>query len=324
MKTFFPVILAVLFCSIFGLAQIETPKSTDWKTFAPENEEFWIDIPVALDASLFKNDNSDDNFNRRYLNSFDGTYFYIFSDNPKTPGQFKYISEVLKTYDQTGKTENIGEFEAAKYSFSDNGDFYQTILTVKGKNRFYVFQTISPTKADSAVERFFGSIKLNGKLSAENFVEMKNEKDIIIKIPTLSSETEQSITKTENNPVKNDLNVKGRDENNFAKKSSTSKKRSKKTAELIILTKPPAIYTDFARFYEINGRVDLRVTFLANGTIGAITIVSKLPFGLTVQAVAAARGISFKPAMKDGAAYSVEKIIEYNFTLPENSRIHNS
>lgn len=312
MKTFFTVVLFTIYLSIFGFAQTDLPKSADWETFAPENEEFWIDIPIALNASLFKNDNSNNDFNRRYLNSFDGTYFYIFSDNPKTAGQFKYIAEVIKTYKQTGKTERIGEFETEKFSFPDNGDFYHTILTVKGKNRFYVFQTISLTKENLAVDRFFGSIKLSGKSSAENFVEMKNEKDITIKIPTAKLELKPNLTNNGNvlNPRE-----KAQDNSVASKKPSVSKTSGNTTIGVRILTKPRANYTDFARFYEITGKVTLRVTFSANGTIGAISPFLKLPFGLTEQAISAARGIRFEPATRDGVAFSVTKPVEYSFTI---------
>ena len=59
----------------------------------------------------------------------------------------------------------------------------------------------------------------------------------------------------------------------------------------------------------------LRVTFNANGTIGGISAVSGLPNGLTEQAIAAARGIRFEPAKKNGVPYTVTKQVAYTFTL---------
>ena len=59
----------------------------------------------------------------------------------------------------------------------------------------------------------------------------------------------------------------------------------------------------------------LRVTFSANGSIGGITPISKLPFGLTEEAIKAARGIRFEPAMKESVPYSVTKPVEYTFTI---------
>ena len=87
------------------------------------------------------------------------------------------------------------------------------------------------------------------------------------------------------------------------------------TAGVRILTRPRANYTDLARFYEISGKVLLRVTFSANATIGSIVIISKLPFGLTEHSMAAAKGIKFEPAMYGGVSYSVTKPVEYSFTI---------
>jgi len=82
-----------------------------------------------------------------------------------------------------------------------------------------------------------------------------------------------------------------------------------------IISKPRAIYTDEARVNQVQGKVVLRVTFSANGQIGAISIISGLPDGLTEQAINAARGIKFEPAMRGGVPYSVTKPVEYTFTI---------
>jgi TonB family protein len=87
------------------------------------------------------------------------------------------------------------------------------------------------------------------------------------------------------------------------------------TQAVKILSKPRANYTDAARQNVIQGKVVLRVTFLASGEIGPITVVAGLTSGLTEQAIAAARAIRFEPAKVNGVAVSVTKTIEYNFTI---------
>lgn len=87
------------------------------------------------------------------------------------------------------------------------------------------------------------------------------------------------------------------------------------TEAIRITSKPRANYTDAARQNQVQGTVTLRVTFLANGSIGSISTVSGLPNGLTEQAIAAARGIKFDPAKKGGVPYTVTKQVQYNFTL---------
>ena len=92
-------------------------------------------------------------------------------------------------------------------------------------------------------------------------------------------------------------------------------KPPKVTQAVKILSKPRANYTDTARIDMIQGKVVLKVTFLASGAVGQITVVSGLRGGLTEQAIAAARAIRFEPAKVNGQAVSVTKTIEYNFAI---------
>jgi periplasmic protein TonB len=87
------------------------------------------------------------------------------------------------------------------------------------------------------------------------------------------------------------------------------------TQGLKILSKPRPGYTDAARQANIQGTVILRVTFLASGQIGSIAPVKGLPSGLTEQAIAAARRISFEPAKRDGIGQTVSRQIEYTFSI---------
>lgn len=87
------------------------------------------------------------------------------------------------------------------------------------------------------------------------------------------------------------------------------------TQALKIISKPKAPYTDSARQANVQGSVTLRITFLANGSIGSITPVSGLGYGLTEQAIAAARRIQFEPAKVNGVAQTVTKTFQYAFTM---------
>lgn len=87
------------------------------------------------------------------------------------------------------------------------------------------------------------------------------------------------------------------------------------TSPIKILSKPRPGYTDAARTANIQGTVILRVTFMANGSIGSISPVKGLPNGLTEQAIAAARRISFEPAKVNGMGQTVTKQIEYSFSI---------
>lgn len=82
-----------------------------------------------------------------------------------------------------------------------------------------------------------------------------------------------------------------------------------------LLSKPEPQYTEEARRNQITGTVLLRAIFATSGEVTEIRALQALPFGLTEQAIAAARKIKFVPAMKDGRPVSVYLQLEYNFNL---------
>lgn len=87
------------------------------------------------------------------------------------------------------------------------------------------------------------------------------------------------------------------------------------TSPLKILAKPKALFTDSARTNQTQGTVRLRVVLLASGAVGSITPLSRLPDGLTEQAIAAARQIRFEPEKVNGIARAKTVTLDYNFTL---------
>lgn len=87
------------------------------------------------------------------------------------------------------------------------------------------------------------------------------------------------------------------------------------TVGIKILSKPQARYTDAGRQNNVQGTVTLKVTFTASGAIGGISTVSGLPYGLTEQAIAAARQIKFEPPKRNGVPYSITKTVSYSFTI---------
>jgi protein TonB len=81
-----------------------------------------------------------------------------------------------------------------------------------------------------------------------------------------------------------------------------------------LLTKPEPRYTADARKNEISGTVILKVVFAKTGQVQNIRVASGLPYGLTEQAINAAKQIKFTPAMIDGNPVSMWMQLEYNFS----------
>ena len=91
--------------------------------------------------------------------------------------------------------------------------------------------------------------------------------------------------------------------------------RAAVTENYRITGQPKATYTEEGRKNNVQGAVRLRITLLASGQVGSITPVTRLPNGLTEQAIAAARKISFTPKKVNGVAQSVIITRDYTFTI---------
>ena len=82
-----------------------------------------------------------------------------------------------------------------------------------------------------------------------------------------------------------------------------------------ILYKERAKYTEEARSNKVAGTVVLSVIFSKQGKLLVFGVVRGLPYGLTENAIEAARKIRFTPALKDGQPVSVKGSLEFTFTL---------
>lgn len=87
------------------------------------------------------------------------------------------------------------------------------------------------------------------------------------------------------------------------------------TESFRIIGKPRASYTESARRSNVQGSVLLKVTMLANGSVGSVTAVKELPNGLTEQAISAARKLVFLPKLVNGVPISVVATFDYNFSI---------
>ncbi len=295
MKKLILTIFLIAACSICAFAQI-APKTADWQYFAPEKEEFAIEFPASPENAKYERSD----FQRRYYAQLNGTYFFISSDPLKKPAQFDFVMRFVGRFNKTGETDNNGKTATQKFVFTDTDDYHHTVITAKTKNRVYVFQTISPNADDALADRFFANLKLTEK-------------------PLEKSAAEDSKTTLRGDRILpttiNAENGSGSNAGSSVERMAAVPLAQRVTAPLTLLSKPRANYTDLARFYQITGDSALKVTFLTNGEIGSITVVSKLPFELTTNAVEAARKIRFEPAVRNGQPIAVSKIVQYSFSI---------
>jgi hypothetical protein len=87
------------------------------------------------------------------------------------------------------------------------------------------------------------------------------------------------------------------------------------TVPLKLVSKRTAPYTNSARQNNVMGTVKLKVTFLRNGSIGAVTPVTILKYGLTENAIAAAKKIVFIPKRINGVNVNTTLMFDYGFSI---------
>jgi TonB family protein len=84
-----------------------------------------------------------------------------------------------------------------------------------------------------------------------------------------------------------------------------------------ILFKPRPTYTPEARRLGVQGEVLLDVVFEASGALQIKRVVKGLGHGLDDMALAAARQIQFRPALRDGQPYDYAALVHIRFELAD-------
>ncbi|MDQ1611508.1 MAG: periplasmic protein TonB [Pyrinomonadaceae bacterium] len=119
------------------------------------------------------------------------------------------------------------------------------------------------------------------------------------------------------------------DSKDAAKDGATDKARDEKRGDdapltgkevavrAVIKSKPNPGYPRGAREYGVRGAVKLRIVLGADGRVrDEMEVLEGLPYGVTEEAIKAARRIEFEPARKeDGRPVSQYVIVIYHFNL---------
>jgi TonB family protein len=234
---------------------------------------------------------------RFYEGYAENTYFFISSGEDFPAVHYKLLAELAAENEAQAVETKIGNLPARKFSFTDDEDFRQTILAVQGSKRFYIFHTLSETSDNIAAERFFSTLNFGDLMPMRKFPKTEALK------PKTKDNGDDLSSNSDAFPVRNDIGAGVRE------------KPLSGNSPFTFTYKPKPAYTELARFFGIKGTVTLRVAFLADGTVGDVTLMKKLPFGLTKSAIKTARGMRFDPEWKNGQPVSVIKTISFGFSL---------
>jgi len=320
-------IAIVLLCGFYLLiparAQVTSgvmSSAAKWTRVQSAAGDFSIAIPegffVALDAQGFIASNSVGSraveyTNVRSLSSFrDGLAMYAESykiNEKDSKRALEYLIRLGPGADVT--TSQLGSVENKQVVYS-KPTYYVINYFVIG-SAVYVIGAAAREANNPLFAEFLGSILINGK-------------PIFNTHSTNPLETSSTVllTDLQETPLEvfGNLNRIKEEKRKKAALSSSAvtappPAKDEGTKSLVILQKVPAMYTDDARKANEQGAVRLRISFLPNGHIGKITVVSALSYGLTESAIRAAKRMKFIPVEKNGIPEARELTLEYGFSI---------
>ena len=271
-----------------------------WTRFAPEREEFSLDFPSPSVIAIGRV--SADVKHAEYHVVQNKTYFTVFSEDDAETSVLRQLMGLVIT-DAAPKDIEIDGIKGRRYDFKGADDYEHSLIAIQAPAHFYIFHAISETSGDPVSEQFLASIKLDRQMPAEEKTPGTSA--------AVSSAGRSDILK---DPVAGGLRIPGGVgppvENGIA-----PPKHTRIDSAVTILVKPAASYTTLARRYMISGTVRLRVTFEKDGEVGNVSVLAKLPLGLTQSAISAARQIKFSPELRNGDPYAATKVVEYSFNI---------
>lgn len=313
---FVGILLSVGLLAGFTLAQSET-SITNWKTLDQPEDEFSIEVPEGFEFGKPKD--ADNKVEARGEFQSDGERFYLFIDVPKDPSQREIVEAWLKHANYTASDASFNGRNAKKAEFRDSTGFYHRILFIDTAARRFTLHTVSRTNMTDEPRRFLNSLKLPAVTVPERSSQAKATAAVAddpSKDPVIATGTGQGTGQGSGSGSGIGTGSGSGGGRGFGDGSGVSTPQPPRQIEpLTIKTKPKAPYTDFARFYSVKGTVTLRVTFLSDGTIGSVTKISSLPFGLTETSIEAARAMTFVPEKVNGAPRTTSRSVVYTFNI---------
>ena len=279
------VLLVCVLILIVPSVQAQTPSNAPaWNTYTIKGERLSIALPAlpALETSIETRTGSQKDRQRRVIKcSVKGVLYTIqVVENPKP-------RMPLETFIQEQATANPALNLTFERNLSLDGTAGKAFVYPDGKgmvqffgkdDRLYDIRAYGAPVDDPRIATFFHYLSLKKQKGAFEISDA-------VQAGSFDTATDTVITG----------------------KEATTKAR--------LISKPEPTYTGKARSKQITGVVVLKCVFAADGRVTNIRIIEGLPYGLTEQAIEAARRIRFIPATKDGKNVSMWMQLEYNFNL---------
>ena len=287
----------------------QTPEN--WVTFSPGNEAFSVQMPSGRKVLETVHTDNSKKLAARIYNAESADVFFIILTEPagdsfrrKMGSQIEAASKYVNSFKPAAGELKIDGYNGKTYEFTDAENFHYKALLLKTDARSCVFLTVSQTQNSAGSERFFKSLRIS-KTSPPTDESTADTGGIIAAAPNDTGGYARS----------GGGSAGSNNESSGIGSGTRPPVAPAQTSKMRILSKQPAKYTDNARLFGMSGTVRLRVQFLSSGEIGAVSVVKSLPFGLTPNAIEAAKSIRFEPASKEGQPITTSGVVEYSFTI---------
>jgi TonB family protein len=238
----------------------------------------------------------------------DGASFLI--ESYRTDNLAGALEELLeRTFNRESPTDlALNSFHGKSSARPDTVSYVFNVM-VGSKDRIYRIFGAARSDKNESLKYFLSSIRLDGgaPFTLGSSLEGKiNEREILISgLQESPFVFEKAEKKTDPPPLTVDKRVMIPGE----RPSPQDPNR------LFIAYKPVPRYTSAARQHAVTGTVILRITFGAGGRIEKIVELSGLEQGLTEEAVKVARLTRFLPQQEDNKPVTVERVLQYSFSI---------
>ncbi len=264
-------------------AQTKQAELSAWKTYSVKDERVSVSFPTHPAVTTYRIMRTpEQTLTNRMVGAYaDGVVYGVYVyENPQPRVSFEDFVAGQHQRDEwdlaTAQTVKLGRFTGKQYS--QNKDLPSTAQFFAIEDRLYKFIATGASAEDAGVRQFFSSIVFD---RTKTGIEVSDGPGVLFAEPGCSEL--------------------------FVGRQVDTKAR--------LVMKPEPRYTESARQQEVEGTVILKVVFACNGSVNNIRTAQSLPYGLTEQAIAAARKIKFIPAVKNGKFASMWYQLEYNFHL---------
>jgi len=294
----------VLLAFITGLSQTAATNSGEWTRIESVSKDFSVALPSG--DYLTYNENGRANI---WYEEHGRSFAVNMEKGDWAKGRFKAWSDPNRdtSSDQVIK---LGDFIGRWYTQTSEKTGTQYYWFQFASSHGWYSVSVRVPKDDSEIaQRFIRSIRLKGKPIIKGVAPDTSESQTVRVDTYKTSDLFKQALKEQ--PNAKDLRL----EEYSGPLGPTRIDSTIYSRDLMILEKPRPSYTDEARMHNITGTVRLRVTFLADGTIGAIKVAKSLDKGLDRQTFEAAKRMKFVPAEIDGKPVDIEQYVEYTFSI---------